>query len=287
MDGAMWATIGGGEGNTAFAHHTTVGGGEGNSAVVYYATVSGGAQNSAIKSYDTVAGGSGNQAMGNYSTVSGGGSNTTSGSFSVVPGGCSNTAAGNNSFAAGYSAKANHQGAFVWADSGGGPPGVDFASTTNDEFSVRATGGSRFVTAVDGSGNPTAGVKLEAGDNAWSSISDVTLKENVAPINKQGILEALADLPVTEWNMKAQDPSIRHIGPMAQDFYGAFGLGANERYINSSDADGIALVSIQALYELLLQKDIEIEELEKKTQEIDELQARMETLEQAVEAMKD
>jgi hypothetical protein len=49
------------------------------------------------------------------------------------------------------------------------------------------------------------------------------------------------------WNYESQDASIRHIGPMAQDFKAVFGVGENERYITTVDADGVALAAIQGL----------------------------------------
>ena len=55
--------------------------------------------------------------------------------------------------------------------------------------------------------------------------SDVKAKENFAPVNGQEVLVRLAEVPVTTWSFKADDPSVRHMGPMAQDFYAAFGLG--------------------------------------------------------------
>jgi len=48
----------------------------------------------------------------------------------------------------------------------------------------------------------------------------------------------VSQIPLTEWNLKTQDPSIRHLGPMAQDFRAAFGLGEDERHINTVDSDG-------------------------------------------------
>ena len=48
---------------------------------------------------------------------------------------------------------------------------------------------------------------------------------------------------------------------MAQDFYAAFGVGEEERYISTVDADGVALAAIQGLYELLHEKDREMEDL--------------------------
>ncbi|MGQ9734963.1 MAG: tail fiber domain-containing protein [Candidatus Bipolaricaulia bacterium] len=214
----------------------------------------------------TVSGGMANLASGIGATVCGGQDNTASGVDSTACGGAFNTAAGEYSFASGFRANAIHDGTFVWADSNA----LDFSSTAANEFSARATGGVRFVSAIDGAGNPTAGVYLAPGSNAWSAISDRELKENFIPVDGRLILERLSLIPITEWNMRSQDPSIRHIGPMAQDFYAAFRLGESERYINSSDADGIALISIQALYELSLEKDEQIQEL---GQELEELRA--------------
>jgi len=54
-------------------------------------------------------------------------------------------------------------------------------------------------------------------------------------------------MPVREWSYKTQDAAIRHVGPTAQDFHAAFGLGEDERRINSIDADGIALAAVRAL----------------------------------------
>jgi len=57
-------------------------------------------------------------------------------------------------------------------------------------------------------------------------------------------------VPISTWNYKSQDPSIRHIGPMAQDFNALLDDlgGEGETYINTLDADGVALAAIQGLY---------------------------------------
>jgi hypothetical protein len=52
----------------------------------------------------------------------------------------------------------------------------NFASTGPNEFSARAIGGARFVSAINGVGVPTAGVSLPPGGNAWVAISDSTKK---------------------------------------------------------------------------------------------------------------
>jgi hypothetical protein len=291
------ATVGGGSANIASGDHSTVSGGSDNTASGIVATVGGGAlnmvsgvgstaagglQNTVSSDQSTVGGGMGNAASGlrstvgggfgnmvsgDHATVGGGFRNAASGLRSTVPGGDGNTASGNFSFAAGRSAKANHVGAFVWADAFG----TDFASTADNQFNVRASGGARIASNTAA----TMGVRLAPGGNAWMSLSDRHLKENFTPVDGRAILRQLSLIPITRWNLKSQDPSIWHLGPMAQDFHAAFGLGEDDRYINGSDADGITLVSIQALYQMSVEKDRHIEELQ---QRIKRLEQMVETL---------
>jgi hypothetical protein len=61
------------------------------------------------------------------------------------------------------------------------------------------------------------------------------------------VLDRVAALPLASWNYKTQDKSVRHLGPTAQDFHAAFGLGESERTISTVDADGVALAAIQGL----------------------------------------
>jgi hypothetical protein len=209
--------------------------------------------------------------------VGGGEGNIAGGTAATVPGGSNNAAQGDMSLAAGHRAKANHGGAFVWADSND----FDFASTADNEFSARATGGVRFVSGIDGSGNPTAGVTLAAGGGSWSSISDLNAKANFSSVDGQDVLASLAEVPITTWNYKAQDASIRHMGPMAQDFYAAFGLGESDTSITTVDADGVALAAIQGLYELLQETRAENAALEAR---IGQLEGRAPTTEGAAAA---
>jgi len=196
-----------------------------------------------------------------------------------VPGGQDNLAQEAFSFAAGQRAKASHTGAFVWADA----TDFDFASTAINEFSARATGGVRFVSGIDGTGAPTAGVVLNGGESAWSTLSSRDLKENFTAVDGQEVLGRLAEAPVATWNYKAQDASIRHMGPMAQDFYAAFGLGESDTSITTVDADGVALAAIQGLYQLSQEQAARIDALETQNaslqQRLDDLESRVSALE--------
>jgi hypothetical protein len=124
-----------------------------------------------------------------------------------------------------------------------------------------------LVTAVNAStGVPTAGMYLSGGGSGWNAYSDRSFKTNFQPVNSLNLLERLAGTPISSWNYKTQDASVRHIGPMAQDFNGAFGVGeadksGEKRYINSIDADGVALAAIQGLYQLNQQQAAEIQSL--------------------------
>ena len=75
------------------------------------------------------------------------------------------------------------------------------------------------------------------------------------------VLDKLVALPISTWNYKTDDPSVRHIGPMAQDFAAAFGVGSDDRHIATVDASGVALASIQALHERVAAQAEEIERL--------------------------
>ena len=54
-------------------------------------------------------------------------------------------------------------------------------------------------------------------------------------------------LPISTWRWKAEVPQSLHMGPMAQDFRAAFGLGDDEKRIVTVDADDVALAAIQGL----------------------------------------
>lgn len=89
------------------------------------------------------------------------------------------------------------------------------------------------------------------GLTGFTGISDRDLKTGFAPVDVRSILTQVAALPITTWSYKGDDPGIRHLGPMAQDFMAAFQVGADDRHIHMLDASGVALSAIQALLELV------------------------------------
>ena len=188
-----------------------------------------------------------------YSTIGGGHRNVAIANASTVPGGKDNQATRDYSFAAGRNALARHKGAFVWADSAT----TGKWSSADDQFNIYAGGGTRIFSSSDGS----TGVLLAPGGGSWTTVSDRNAKENIEPVDGRAVLERLASVPISTWNYKAQDDSVRHMGPMAQDFHAAFGLGLGDKSIDTVDPDGVALAAIQALNDKVDEQAAEIEVL--------------------------
>jgi hypothetical protein len=108
-------------------------------------------------------------------------------------------------------------------------------------FTARAPGGVRFLTS-----SGLVGAQLPPGAPAWSSLSDSNAKTEIQPLDHGAILSALSKVNVDAWRYK-HAPERRCIGPMAQDFHAAFGLGNDDKHISSMDADGVALSALKGL----------------------------------------
>ncbi len=150
LTGGNYATVSGGELNSATEQLSTVGGGAFNVAGSSSATVAGGYQNAALglssivaggyqdtasADYAAVAGGFRNFA-GQYGFVGGGQRNRAAASYSVIPGGYQNRVLGAYSLAAGLNAAADFDRSFVWNGSLG-----SFASTAPSQFLINAENG--------------------------------------------------------------------------------------------------------------------------------------------------
>lgn len=108
----------------------------------------------------------------------------------------------------------------------------------------------------------------------WLTYSDRNMKTNFVAVDHRSTLAKVADLPVTEWSYTNR-PSLRHIGPMAQDFHAAFG-GRDDKTISISDEAGVAISAIKGLNEIVQNQEAEIQTLKQQVQ----------VLQAAVDAMK-
>ena len=239
-----WSTIGGGASNEA--------GNPGVPANGDFATVAGGNDNSASGGWSAIGGGFRNTASGYLSTVAGGSLNQANGDYATVPGGLGNFAPGYQSFAAGTSARANYAGCFVYGDASSTNPTSCFGQS---EIIIRGLGGFYFWTA--GTSDFTySGARLATGTGAWAAYSDRNGKERIDPVDTAVVLEKVVSMPIATWQWKSEPGDIRHMGPMAQDFHRAFGLGDRDTEIVTIDADGVALAALQGL-NAKLEREIE------------------------------
>jgi hypothetical protein len=181
-------------------------------------------------------------------------------------------------YALGYYARTGgYEGCFVLADFS--PYRTDYpndslVSSARNEFSARFTGGYRLFTTVatndrnnGGAGVTPVGAYLAPGANSWSTLSDSTRKERVVLADGNRFLDRIGRMRLGSWNYKGQRAdSMRHYGPMAQDFYAAFGHDGVGRVgeattINQADFDGVNLIAIQALYRRVQALEVENAEL--------------------------
>lgn len=299
------AAVAGGSGNKVGAHAPTaaIGGGSVNSISDYgsSATIAGGANNfiGSNAVFSTVGGGQDNRIAGDntsagiaggwgnvvgtnsdYGAIGGGQDNQISNQapYAAIPGGRQNVVASGatNAFVAGRQARANHPGAFVWGDN----RAADIASTNENSVTFRSYGGFRIFTAAG------TGAILPPGGGSWASLSDANAKENFREVDDAALLAKIAALPVREWNYRTQASTIRHLGPTAQDFRAAFGLGESDTGITGVDADGVALAAIQALHAEVGSQKAEVGRIRKLEEENAALKQQVEDLARRLRALE-
>jgi len=245
--------------------------------------VGGGSANVASGGGSVVSGGTGNTSSGLSSSVAGGTGNTAGGLYSAVAGGLGSTASADYSFAAGRRAKATTTGSFMWADS----RNFDFQPSVSNFFGVRATGGVGFTVAIDpNTGGVTQFCNYLPGYSGWSCTSDRNAKENFVPVDGGDILRRLVAMPISTWNYKGADPTLRMLGPTAQDFLAAFALGKSDTTIATGNVEGVALAAIQGLHQLVQEKDAKIEAQRHRIAELEYRVAHVESLRSELDAVK-
>ena len=186
----------------------------------------------------------GGNAIGSYS-VAVKGQATGSSAVSI---GTGSEASGDESYAVGHASTNGKRGAVVIGDNSIYSP---VRAQIDNHFVVRAArmwfGNNSNVTATTGRFIETStGAYLSSG-GAWVSSSDSTKKHRWQDVNGEDVLAKLSALPVRTWSYREEADSVRHMGPTAQEFRAAFGLGDTDKAIATVDADGVALAAAQTL----------------------------------------
>jgi hypothetical protein len=147
-------------------------------------------------------------------------------------------------------------------------------SNFNASFQISIPGGPQAQFQVNSNGDVLAGNRMFATQFLTSSSRE--LKRDIRPVDVHDVLERLSSVPVAEWTFKGE--GTRHVGPMAEDFQAAFGLGQSGTGLSLTDTNGVALAAIQALHaelqSLRKQVDDQSQLLEEQRQEIQALRAQ-------------
>ncbi|HEU4451991.1 MAG TPA: tail fiber domain-containing protein, partial [Longimicrobium sp.] len=158
----------------------------------------------------------------------------------------------NNDYAValGYRASNNtHTGTMVMGDES---TTDSVRNQADNEFRIRYNGGIRLRVSTAANGNTpgaggNVGCDLTVAVPSWTCASSRTLKENYLAVDGEDVLWRIRGTPVTTWSMIGADRSVRHMGPVAEDFWRAFGLGLGETAIGLGDIDGVNFAAAKAL----------------------------------------
>ena len=161
---------------------------------------------------------------------------------------------------------------------------IDLAATGS--VSLGGTGG--IVWNAEARDLDVGGDMVLAG--SLRGLSSRKTKRDIEPVDSAHVLEKLLALQVSGWSYRKDDPTVRHIGPMAEDFHSTFGLGKDERHIDVLDATGVTIAAVQALHAEIEARDARLAELERTNRALREelelqrhrIEARLQALEHTV-----
>jgi hypothetical protein len=230
-------TLASGPGSVALGEQTTAGGNQatavgGNTEAAGHQSFAAGLRTEAIGpsstafGEDTRAAGRGALAAGLMTQANGIGS---------VAMGTGTVAAGDASVALGSGITARGAGSFAFGDSH-----ISHAlDVPANSFLVRAHGGIGLTSGIG------TGCDLPPNSGAWACASSKLVKEDFEDVDGEDVLARLKGVRIQSWRYIGT--SARHLGPFAEDFSAAFGLGDSPTRIAQIDADGVALSAVQAL----------------------------------------
>jgi hypothetical protein len=242
----IWSTVGGGYQNAARSHSSVVGGGYANKAAGLASVISGGSWNSTDNQFTSVCGGEWNSNKGSHSTILGGQHNTIA-----------DTAATSIVFGI-YSRVYTASRAVFFNGNFSGYFGINRDDAYGIQYPLHVG-----TNASNGNGAylSSAGV--------WTNSSSRTFKENFTPFDGSELLRKISALSVTTYNYK--NSTEKHIGPVAEEFVGAFDTGViresdgkrDDQYLAGSDVAGVALAGVKELLNLINQLKDENSQLKK------------------------
>ena len=271
---ASWSIIAGGHDNSITASHATIGGGETNVASEAWATVAGGHSNTASGRNAAVGGGVNNTGLGWGSAIAGGYSNYAAGYHSAIPGGYRDTITADGDYSMAFGLEVYVDDSFYVVLFEEDNPGH---LQINRDHKVALPTGYVIRCGMD---NTNGNGAYLTGGGVWTDISSRSKKDDLQRLDGAQVLDKIEALELTKWRFTGTKE--RHIGPMAEDFYRAFGCGAgiledDSTSIAAMDMAGVSLRAIQELNRSI--KELH-EVIGKQQKEINELKAEINQLKQ-------
>ena len=162
-----------------------------------------------------------------------------------------------------------------FSSNGTGAFSISKAGTGGSEMRITPSG--RVIMGPGGAANMDLrpnGDMIISGTLVQSS--DRNRKKNLKPVDTRNVLDRLAKMPVYTWQFDNEESGVTHMGPTAQDFRAAFGLGYDDKSIAPVDTAGASLAGIKALNQKLAEKNQRIERLEVKINRLTESLLAME-----------
>jgi hypothetical protein len=137
-------------------------------------------------------------------------------------------------------------------------------------FAANWTGASGAEMVMENNGDMTI-------KGSYLTASSRDIKRQIEEIDGKTILLKLDKLGIHEWSYKSR-PNVRHIGPMAEEFYATFEFGPDDKYISSANAAGLALAAAKALKEQNDELRAELTNLGNLQEEVNTLREELKTL---------
>jgi hypothetical protein len=158
------------------------------------------------------------------------------------------------------------------------------------KISREGTGGAELILHrrqdADGAATFFVDGSIQATNVTFSSARAV--KTDFAPVDGRDVLARLQTVPIQRWRYRTEEPSVRHLGPVAEDFQGAFQVGGREGTLSVVDTAGVALAAVQGLHAMLAESEDEVAALRAEVEalrgEREDLLRRLAAVEAALQA---
>lgn len=142
--------------------------------------------------------------------------------------------------------------------------GEAYFQLNNNQATIEGNSGTDII-GYDVRGPETLYIDFDGRATFFNDVqlnSSRATKTAIEDIDGGDVLARLVGLPISRWSYKTQGDDVRHLGPMAEDFHAAFGLGDTASAISIVDVAGVALAAARELA-------VRVERLENENRRLD------------------